>query len=253
MCTLVILRRPDHEWPVVIGANRDELLARPWRGPDRHWPDRADIVAGQDLEAGGSWLGLNDHGVVAGVLNRPGALGPAPGKRSRGELVLEALDHADAAEAAKALVDIDGRAYRPFNLVLADNRDAFWLRLADRSARVERRSVSDGVSMITANDMNDPRAPRIRAFRPRFEAARAPDPDQDDWTDWQALLGDTSASAKDGPAGAMTIESVAGFGTVSSSLIALPSAGSIGKRAHWLFADGRPDRAAYAPTPALSE
>src|SRR5919108_5501887 len=103
MCTLVILRRPDHRWPVLIGANRDEMIDRPWQPPGRHWPDRAEVVAGRDLLAGGSWLGLNDWGVAAAVLNRHGSLGPAAGLRSRGELVLEALDHADAARAPAAL------------------------------------------------------------------------------------------------------------------------------------------------------
>ena len=87
-------------------------------------------MAGLDVQAGGSWLGINDHGVVAGVLNRTGTLGPAAGKRSRGELVLEALDHATAAAAAQALSDLDPNAYRPFNLVIADHREAFWLRHA---------------------------------------------------------------------------------------------------------------------------
>src|SRR5689334_11221425 len=100
MCTLVILRRPDHPWPVLIAANRDEL-------------------------AGGSWFGLNEAGLVAGVLNRVGTLGPQADKRSRGELVLDALDHADAVEAAAALSHLDPRAWRPFNLVIADNWDAF--------------------------------------------------------------------------------------------------------------------------------
>ena len=130
MCTLVLSRRPGTAWPLVLAANRDELADRPARPPGRHWPERPEVVAGLDLQAGGSWLGINDHGVVAGVLNRPGTLGPAAGKRSRGELVLEALDHADAAAAAHALSDLDPDAYRPFNLVIADNRDAFWLRHA---------------------------------------------------------------------------------------------------------------------------
>src|SRR5690348_1449684 len=130
MCTLVILRRPDHRWPVLIGANRDEMIDRPWRPPGRHWPDRPEVVAGLDELAGGSWLGLNDHGVVAGILNRRDSLGPEAGKRSRGELVLEALDHADAMAAIDALADLDGRAYRPFNMVVGDNRDAFWVRHA---------------------------------------------------------------------------------------------------------------------------
>ena len=85
MCTLVILRRPDHRWPVLIGANRDEMIDRPWQPPGRHWPDRPDVVAGLDALAGGSWLGVNDWGVAAAVLNRHGSLGPAPDRRSRGE------------------------------------------------------------------------------------------------------------------------------------------------------------------------
>ena len=102
MCTLVLLRRPAHDWPLIIAANRDEMVDRPALPPARHWPDRSEIVAGLDRLAGGSWLGLNDWGVAAAVLNRQGSLGPAAGRRSRGELVLEALDHADAVAAATA-------------------------------------------------------------------------------------------------------------------------------------------------------
>src|SRR3546814_2463721 len=83
-----------------------------FRSPGRHWPDRPQVVAGIDRLAGGSWLGVNDDGVVAAVLNREGTLGPAPGLRSRGELVLEALDHADAAAAAAALGALNPDAYR---------------------------------------------------------------------------------------------------------------------------------------------
>src|SRR5207248_2606717 len=125
MCTLVILRRPNHDWPVIIGANRDEMIDRPAKPPGRHWADRAEVVAGLDLLAGGSWLGINDWGVAAAILNRHGSLGPADGLRSRGELVLEALDHADAAAAAAALSQLNTAAYRSFNLIVADNRDGY--------------------------------------------------------------------------------------------------------------------------------
>ena len=125
MCTLVLLRRPGHQWPLILGANRDEMVGRPWQAPGRHWDDRPNVVAGLDELAGGSWLGVNDEGVVAAILNRVGTLGPAAGKRSRGELVLDALDYPDAAEAAEALAALDPEAHRPFNLVIADNRDAF--------------------------------------------------------------------------------------------------------------------------------
>src|SRR3954462_3404543 len=107
MCTLVILRRPEHDWPVVIGANRDEMIDRPAKPPGRHWADRVEVVAGLDLLAGGSWLGISEGGVAAEILPRHGSLGSAGGLRSRGELVLEALAHADAAAAAAALSQLN--------------------------------------------------------------------------------------------------------------------------------------------------
>src|SRR5262245_27065814 len=128
MCSVVILYRPDDPWPLLLGANRDEMSDRPSAPPARHWPDRANVVAGLDRLAGGSWLVPHDEGVVACVMNRMNTLGPAPGRRSRGELVLEALDHADAVTATHALSALDPAAYRAFNMVIADNREAFWLR-----------------------------------------------------------------------------------------------------------------------------
>ena len=85
------------------------------------------VVAGLDGFSGGSWLGVNDHGLVSGIRNRHGSLGPADGKRSRGEIVLEALDHADAEAAAGALGELDGTSYRGFNMMIADTEKAFWL------------------------------------------------------------------------------------------------------------------------------
>ena len=149
MCTFVILRRPSHEWPVLIGANRDGMLDRPWYPPARHWEDRPEVIAGCDQVAGGTWLGINDHGVVAAILNRRGSLGPKEGYRSRGELPLEALDHADSAVAVEALADIDPESYQPFNMVVADNREAFWIRLAENhwGVHAEVKPLPEGLSL----------------------------------------------------------------------------------------------------------
>ncbi len=258
MCTVIILRRPRHKWPFIMGANRDEMADRAWRPPARHWPDREEVVAGLDLLAGGSWLGVNDAGVVAGVLNREGSLGPETGRRSRGELVLEALDHADAADAAKALSDLDPRSYRSFNMVVADNRDAFWLRGLGQTVQeqVEVLPIPPGISMITALDRNDPKSARIRAYLPRFERAAPPDPDASgaaSFADWERLLASRVSEAAEaglneaGAAGAMCIVTPGGFGTVSSSIIALPAPEPAGKKPVWRFAAGRPGEVAYEP------
>ena len=257
MCTLVLLRRPGHRWPVLLGANRDELAARPWRPPARHWPDRPEVVAGLDESAGGSWLGVNDHGVVAGVLNRAGSLGPLAGKRSRGELVLEALDHADAEAAARALADLDGRAYRTFNMAVADNRDAFRLRHAgaDAAGRIEVEPLGAGLSMLTSLEVNDLRAPRIARHLPAFRDAAPPEPERGaaGWAAWTRLLADRTPHVPGDPNSAMNIETGLGFATVSSSLVALPGpeAPRGEDRPVWLFAAGPPDRAPYLPAPGL--
>lgn len=247
MCTIVLLRRPDHGWPLVLAANRDELVDRPWRAPGRHWPDRPNVVAGLDESAGGTWLGLNDAGVVAAVSNRRGALGPASGKRSRGELPLAALEHASAEAAANALGGTGAAAYRPFNLVIADRRRAFWLRNREGAEQIERFEVPEGLSMLTAGEIDDPASPRIRVYLPRFRAAAAPDPERGDWDDWRALLASREGDGGGDPNAAMTVVTDTGFGTVSGSLVALPEVPGRGARPVWLFAPGRPDRTPYAP------
>ncbi len=247
MCTVVILRRPDHSWPLIIGANRDEMAGRPWKPPARHWEDRPEVVGGLDELAGGSWLGINDTGVVAAILNRMGSLGPQPGKRSRGELVLEALDHADAVEAAEALAHLDARAYRPFNMVIADNRDTFWLRADGERTRVI--PVPEGVSMLTAFELNDPTDPRIARFLPKFLAAEAPHPGNSDWRSWQALLATPVPQGVVDREAGLTFQLENGFGTRSSALIALPSVEHPEIDSIFLFAPGSPDQVDYRPVP----
>jgi uncharacterized protein with NRDE domain len=225
MCTFVILRRPGEDWPVLIAANRDEMVDRPWLPPDRHWPDRPEVVAGKDTLAGGSWLGVNDHGVVAGILNRHGSLGPAPGQRSRGELVLEALDHADANAAAAALAHLEPAAYRTFNLMIADNRDAFWLRHADPSGTLPLSvtAITPGLHMIASGDLDDDELPRLKRYRPLFEAASAPNPETGDWAAWQKLLTDGDLKPGEEAQNVMRFDTGRGFATVSSALIAVPA------------------------------
>jgi Transport and Golgi organisation 2 len=239
MCTLVILRRPEHMWPVVLGANRDEMIGRPTMPPARHWPDRPEVVAGLDLLAGGSWLGINDWGVAAAVLNRHGSLGPAPGQRSRGELVLEALDHPDAVAAADALSHLDPAAYRTFNLIVADNRDAFWLRHA-AGKDIDAWPIQDGVSLIDSGELNRPNTRRGALAIPRFRDAAPPDPDQDDWADWEALLSNNESPPGEPPENALRFTTGHGYGTVSSALIALPQPNAGEQKPRFRYAQWQP-------------
>ena len=243
MCTLVIFRRPRHRWPVLIGANRDEMVDRPSKPPGRHWSDRPEVIAGLDMLAGGSWLGINDWGVAAAVLNRHGSLGPSPDRRSRGELVLEALDHADATAAAEALSDLDPEAYRTFNLIVADESHGFWLRHAGGPG-IELSPLKDGLSMIAAGDLDDLAIRRLELALPAFRAWPTPDPDHDDWFGWQSLLGSTRAPPNEPATAAMRFRT-GGYGTVSSALIALPARGEPERRPVFRFAEWLPHTSAW--------
>lgn len=237
MCTVVVLWRPDHAWPVVLAANRDELVDRAWDPPGAHWPGRPGVIGGRDRLGNGTWMAYR-AGVFAAVLNRPGSLGPQPGKRSRGELPLLALEAEGAAGAVAALSALDARQYRTFNMVLADRQGAFFLR-GTGAGRVSAEPLPPGISMVTAHDPNDPASLRVRTYLPRFQAATAPDPATGDWSEWTRLLGDRS-----GPrGGALTVPVEGGFGTVCASLAALGADGA----AVWRFAPGPSDQVAFGP------
>jgi len=235
VCTVVLLLRPGHPWPVLIAANRDERLDRPWDAPGAYWPEQPGNVAGRDRLGGGTWMAMRD-GLVAAVLNRPGSLGPAPGKLSRGGLPLMAAGHGSAAAAADAMLALDGAAYRSFNMVVADRHSAHFVRGLGHG-RPEGWALPPGLHMVTAHDPNDLDSPRTRMHLPRFVAAAAPDPARGDWAAWQALLADRSVD----PTAALNVSPRDGFGTVCSSLIGLPAEGA----PVWLFAAGPPDQAAF--------
>lgn len=237
MCTVILLLRPGHAWPVLIAANRDERLDRPWDPPGAHWPEQPGVVAGRDRLGGGTWMAMR-RGLLAAVLNRPGSLGPAPGKLSRGGLPLSAVHHASASAAADALLALDAAEYRSFNMVVADHHTAHFVRGLGHG-RPEGWALPPGCHVVTAHDPDDPYSPRAQANRPRFAAAPPPDPERGDWTAWQALLADAS-----GPrAAALNVSPQGGFGTVCSSLVGIPASGA----PEWLFAAGPPDRAAFRP------
>ena len=99
--------------------------------------------------------------------------------------------------------------------------------------------------MITAYDRNDLQSPRIRRYLPRFAASTLPRPEEGEWSGWISLLAAREFDADAGPGGAMTVITSTGFGTVSSSLVALPAQRK--EQAIWLFAAGRPGETPFRP------
>ena len=177
-------------------------------------------------------MGINQRAVVAAVLNRAGTLGPAIGKRSRGELPLMALEHGTSAAAAQALASLDASLWRGFNMVLADRHEAWFVKGLGRGQPQASR-LPEGVSMITAYDPNDLNSPRTARHLPGFQAA------EPTWDAWQALLSDQGND----PTEQINVVPRGGFGTVSSSFVTLPVVGE----ATWLFAAGPPHVTTFVP------
>ena len=232
MCTVVLSIGEHPYWPLLLAANRDERLDRPWLAPACHWPEQPDVLAGLDTLAGGTWLGTNRGGVVAAVLNRTGSLGPAPGKRSRGELPLHALAYATALAASDALAKLDAGQWRSFNLIVADRHAAYYLRGLGKGAVVTQK-LTPGTHVVTAHDPDDMASPRIARNLPLFRQAPLPDPP--DWSSWVGLLSDAAPPAES----AINVRPKSGFGTVSSTLVAA------GGTMAFLAANGPPDAAQF--------
>ena len=126
MCLIVFNWSPDeHDW-LTVSANRDEFLHRPTQ-PLSRWPGDARIVAGKDLQQGGTWLGANRHGQFAFLTNvrAPGA-GPAT-PESRGLLVREYLERPQPAADFAAQLLSRCQAFAPFNLIVGSPQQMLWI------------------------------------------------------------------------------------------------------------------------------
>src|SRR5688500_7573455 len=126
MCLLALFFRAVPDAAVVVGANREEAYAR--QGPPPRVLDgTVRAVAGLDPVAGGTWLGVNGHGVLAAVTNRPRSVVPDR-PRSRGLLVRDLLGCASARAAAdQAARELDGGQYAGCNVLCVDADAAYVL------------------------------------------------------------------------------------------------------------------------------
>lgn len=162
MCTLTILREQDR---VLVTMNRDDLAARA-EGAPAAWPNaNPHFVAPKDLQAGGTWIGVNANGVIACLLNRYDA---APiGRVSRGSIVLEAMQGANVDEARSALATLRHDAYSPFTCIVVDRDGAARLDWTGADlAQADLQAGSDAI-MVTSSSwqFDEVKAQREALFR----------------------------------------------------------------------------------------
>jgi len=124
MCLVVIAWQVHPDYPLIVAANRDELHERP--AAAMHWWDEPpDILAGRDLQAGGTWLAVSRSGRYAGVTNVRESGLPKPDARSRGELVSRFVAGSDPALGYAETVD--DASYRGFNMFAGDGSELVYM------------------------------------------------------------------------------------------------------------------------------
>ena len=125
MCLIVLAWRVVPDCPLAVAANRDEFHRRP-AAAAQFWRDRPSILAGRDLEAQGTWMGVSRTGKFAAVTNFRGAHEPRAAE-SRGALVVRFLENGESpAEYVKQILENAG-AYSGFNLLAADGEALWWM------------------------------------------------------------------------------------------------------------------------------
>lgn len=138
MCTVVLILGMRADYPVVLAANRDEFYARPTSGALRIL-EVPRTVGGLDMVKRGTWLGVTREGRFVAVTNQRTMQPPDPSKRSRGEVVINALKLNDTRAIRRMLGELDGRDFNSFNLMWGDADGVFagYARQDDRAIQIE--------------------------------------------------------------------------------------------------------------------
>ena len=155
MCLIVFAIDSHPRYPFVLAANRDEFYARPTQ-PLQVWPDAPHVLAGRDLEAGGTWLGITRNRRFAAITNVREGVQRTAAQRSRGELTRDFLLGKQSAAQYAQLAYADGEHYAGFNLLLGDGASIYYCSNRGETPRALDRGIY-GLS----NDSLDTQWPKV--------------------------------------------------------------------------------------------
>ena len=168
MCLIVFSWQPKSHQPLLLLANRDEMHARP-SAPLAQWSDQPSIYAGQDLEAGGTWLGVAEQGRFAALTNIRDMSLPL-GAQSRGALVSDYLASQQTPQAYLQQVATQVRQYSGFNLLIGDLHSIWYLS----STQPRPIRLNPGVYGLCNGSLDTPWPKLVRArslFSERLKAS----------------------------------------------------------------------------------
>jgi hypothetical protein len=236
---MAILYRSARDAPVLVASNREEFYDRPSL-PPRIQSGKPRVMCGTDRRAGGTWLGVNQFGLVVAVTNRPRS--PVPSEpRSRGLLCRDLLNLRTAREAAEhALGELRTGNYAGANYICLDADHGV---VVYGGSHVERVPLEPGLHVFSNGNMDDANDPRQQFVRRLLTLHTL-----DSAVTFLAVASKTFSRKPDSSGRRGVILRSEDFGTVSSTLIALPTRP---QHAAYQYAPGPPCDAAYDDLSAL--
>jgi hypothetical protein len=233
MCLLAIQYKLVPEAPILVAANREEFYERPSQVPAIQ-SGKPRVLCGTDLQAGGTWLGVNQQGLVIAVANRRRTARTFP-SRSRGVLCRELLK-ADSAVHARdlAMDELSSGKYDGANLICVDSDSGWVVHSGDEMDAVQ---MHEGLNIVANNDLNDPRDERVEMARRLLTLHTLDSP-----VKFLAVASKVFARTPSPPGRPSIVIRGTDRGTVSSTLIAL---GTKPRDAIYQYSSGAPDRTRY--------
>ncbi len=177
MCLIILAHQLWPNQPLVVSANRDEFFARPTAAAS-FWPANPAILAGQDLEQGGTWLGVTRGGRFAAITNYRDPARTLPAPRSRGELTLDYLQGSSSPQ--HYLQEVASRAtdYAGFNLLVADRHSLWYYSNSGGSTAAEPQVLAPGLYGLSNASLDTP-WPKVELGKERLAELAATEPSHD--------------------------------------------------------------------------
>ncbi len=151
MCLILLGYKVSKKYPLILAANRDEFFHRP-TAPMHFWEDNNSILAGKDLEQGGTWFGVNKYGTFAALTNYRDPASLKQKAPSRGEIVIDFLTSKKFPKDYHADLKNRLNLYNGFNLILGNNEELFWFS----NVKNQIEKIKPGIHGLSNGFLNTP-------------------------------------------------------------------------------------------------
>ena len=258
MCLLIFAWKIHDEFPLTIAANRDELYDRPSLSFSVHRRQNPRIVGGRDLSAGGTWLAINEYGVISGLTNAPSPDGRDASKRSRGELPLILSGFRKAADGVQEFMSrVRPGQYNPAWLLVGDRSHLFYIEVSTENEPLVRE-LQPGLHILENAPLDDD------SSKVRFVKGELGETVDNNMLLWNALPGVLSSHVVVPPTSYELYKSqgmsrrpetrspcvhTKGYGTRSAMLVRV--AAEVSKQPEMLVADGCPCKSPFVDVSSI--